>query len=860
MSTIPFGRDGAARNLAALVSAIAEVGEFGPGQQQSGSNGPEILFRCPLCSAAGHDSKARNMRVTRRLDGDDVPYVGCRQHDSAEDWGKLRRALVSAGVPERLLSAASGRLSAGKAVSSRARFPDRPDGLGETDPVPFEALDEWCERLSSRAGVRYRRYLQQRGLSADTIAEAQLGLGAFVWAKGKRPVPRITIPVFDAAGRCVNVQLARVGGGTGPKRLALPHPELLRVVDGEVTDKYQGYGAPARFYGLDLLAADSADEGEDAVWIVGGEWDRLLAVQNGLLAISPTSGEGTLPRRADAEYLEGRDVVIVMDCDEAGRRATAKFALACAEIGAADVQIVDLAPERADGYDLADWFADGGNAAALAKLAEPWDSDLAAESATSGSTIELADFSDHGIAAAVAARERAVLRYVTESGSWISWVASEGVWEKYPVNDAIAPTNAVREFAAEARDALKSRDDEYAEEAAKFLQNYKNTSRNGAAVRMLSNLWDMRVSLREIDARPDLLNVANGTLNLSTFDLVPAAPDDLLTKATRGAVLEEGDDGAGSVALWDKILRRSVPDLETRTALQHMTGVSLLDGNPLQAMVFLVGGTGTGKSVFQELLAYALGSYAGSFNLSMFRDNQDEKPRADLVRALTQRAIFASEASEQWRLHVDQIKRLTGEDSITARMPHSGEYVERIPAFTPWFRTNQPPHIETPDLALYRRLIVFPFDRPYLDAEGKGRELAAGKSGGFVQRYRDVVKDAVVTWAVEGLMEWSAAGGGEIEKSKEMLLAEAAFREALNDTQVFLAEETEPDGAGRVSFKELYDRYVDWAFNAGISGRDVLSKKSLGDRLSGLGYGIRKSNSVTYRTGLNFRSGTRTVQ
>ena len=848
----PIGRDKAARNLAEVISIMESSGNFGRPTSQSSAKGIETLFRCPLCEGEGHDTKGRNLRVARRLEGGETPYVGCRTHSGPEDWKRLKAALLESGVPARLI-ATGGNSGGYSRPEATGGFPERPEGLGEADPVDPEAIAEWAERLWSPTGARYLAYLRKRGLSDTTIVDAQLGVGAFAFGPDKKPQPRITIPIIGADGSIVNVRLSSIKAGV--KRLPLPHPEMLN----EEGDRFLTYGSPTRLYGVDRLAAQEEIEGSDNgdpvqyVFVVAGEWDMLLLRQYGFLAVTGTGGETTLPWKRDGALLRDRHVIVIYDCDDAGRKGARKFAQAATEEGALSVRVIDLDPTREDGYDVADFLLQKEDPAeeligmvAAAPLFEAIEPSVGEK--RRGPAWE---YSDLGVAEQVAFRDGGVLKFVSESRTWISWNEENGLWTKYGVQDDIAPQAAITEYVREAREELRGAEEDSPEEAwAKFIYQYLNSGKSFSAMRKLSNLWEMRVSINDIDAQPHLLNVRNGTLDLETGRLFDPAPEDFLTKRTNGAVLLDTSKVTEGELAWKKIIERTVPDPDTRLALQMISGISLLDGNPLQIMVFLLGVTGTGKSVFAELFAYAIGDYAGSFNLSMMRDNQDERPRADLVRALTQRVIFASEASEQWRLHSDQIKRLTGEDSIPARLPHSGEYIERVPAFIPWLRTNQAPRIESADLALYRRLMVFPFEQTYVRRKG---EEGSNVRGSFVVRTRDLVADAIVTWAIEGLLTWQDSGAGEVEKSHEMVRAEAAFRDALNDTQGFLSEETEPDGSGRVVFKELYDRYVNWAFDAGIATKDVLTKKGLGDRLTGLGYVTQKSNGVTYRIGLVFK-------
>jgi hypothetical protein len=58
-----------------------------------------------------------------------------------------------------------------------------------------------------------------------------------------------------------------------------------------------------------------------------------------------------------AGLLVGRLVSVIMDCDRAGRDAAQRITADLHAAGAV-ARVVDLAPGRADGYDLTDWLAD----------------------------------------------------------------------------------------------------------------------------------------------------------------------------------------------------------------------------------------------------------------------------------------------------------------------------------------------------------------------------------------------------------------------------------------------------------------------------------------------------------------------
>lgn len=795
------------------------------------------------------------LRIAKRLDGTPEPYIGCRQHESVEDWRRIVRALRDAGVPARLLSAKSGGTGhADGASSGRGGFPDRPDGLGEDDPVPDEEITAWEERLWGESGLRYRKYLRARGLSDETIKTARLGLGAFAWAPKKRPQPRIVIPVFDADGICVNARLVSIRKSDRVKRMPLPHPELLNA---EGT-KYQTYGAPVRLYGIDELAAST----KQPVYVFAGEFDRLLAKQAGLLALTATSGEKALPRKADAAYLAGRDVVVCYDCDKAGRTGAEKFARAAARDGAERVRIVDLDPERADGYDFADFITGAeNNGEGVADVLERFEALVSSAPAyepgadDDGGEAPPWERSDLGVADQVLYESKATLRYVPELAAWMGWDSEREVWQEYRKGDTAAPSRAIYKYCRRIRRELADAEEESAEEMwCKFVHDYLNTGRNIAAVRAMSMARQVRASINEIDARPELLNLANGTLNLETGELFDPAPDDLLTKRTNGAWLDTADPaqmngGNGPVrGEWARFMKRFIPDRGTREWLQCAVGYSLLDGNPRRLLIILKGPGGTGKTTFAEILQRVLGPYAGPINLSLFRDSQDERPRADLIAAMTRRIVFASETSAAWKLHVDQLKRLTGNETIAARLPHSPKLFERRPAFTPWVLTNDTPTVDGVDMPFFRRLVVVPFHVVIPEAE---------EGADYVNDVLAGIKDEVMTWAVEGLWKYLDAGNKLPPKSKPMMLEEMEVREQFNSLTVFLAQHTVQGAEHRVTSTELYGEYENYCSLSGVHDRDRFNKIDFGRKLAKLGpYVAGRSNGDRIWKGLKLQKKT----
>ncbi len=117
------------------------------------------------------------------------------------------------------------------------------------------------------------------------------------------------------------------------------------------------------------LYPDPATVPGDVLYVPEGEPDAATGSSLGLATVAVPGAAGWRSEWA-ARLAQGRRrVVVIADSDEAGRKAAEHVAGAIAE-HCPDVRVLDLAPERSDGFDLSDYAAEGHGAAELVKLAE----------------------------------------------------------------------------------------------------------------------------------------------------------------------------------------------------------------------------------------------------------------------------------------------------------------------------------------------------------------------------------------------------------------------------------------------------------------------------------------------------------
>ncbi len=241
--------------------------------------------------------------------------------DAATAAGRSRRSAIDLMVAHGLTTRRHG-VAPSRSLAPRRRTPRRVAPPARPSLAIAEStLRRWQITLAEDQTLLCR-LAGERGWTPETIIE--LGLGSHR--------QQITIPVRDQSARLTGVLFYRpwpqagqpkLRAAAGSRRQLLPHPGRER---------------------------------SPRVLLVEGEPDMIAARSHGLPAIAVP---GVASWRTEwRELLAGREVVIVMDADPPGRQAAQRIAGDLRE-GASPV-ILDLAPERTDGYDLTDWLREHG--------------------------------------------------------------------------------------------------------------------------------------------------------------------------------------------------------------------------------------------------------------------------------------------------------------------------------------------------------------------------------------------------------------------------------------------------------------------------------------------------------------------
>jgi putative DNA primase/helicase len=360
------------------------------------------------------------------------------------------------------------------------------------------------------------------------------------------------------------------------------------------------------------------------------------------------------------------------------------------------------------------------------------------------------------------------------------------------------------------------------------VRRCESASGVGGVLQIASALAQFTATVRDLDADPYLLNVANGTLDLRTMELREHDPGDRITKITAAAY----DPGANPDA-WDTFLGRVLPDEAVRAFLQRYTGLALA-GTVLEHLLAITTGIGrNGKSVFVNTVLAALGDYAASAEPDLFMHREGAHPTGEMdLRGV--RWVVVSESDKGRRLAEATVKRLTGGDRIKARRMRQ-DFVEFSASHTPVLVTNFLPTVSGDDPALWARLRVVPFDVVIPPTERDPR----------LTEKLSLSIDAVLTWAVRGWHEYQAGGLAEpdaIERATE------AYHVSSDAVGRFVEDCCLTGPNFYVSSGELWARWAQWAID---DGSVPIGKKAFGEALDQRGFSTGKgTRGVRLRRGI----------
>lgn len=348
-----------------------------------------------------------------------------------------------------------------------------------------------------------------------------------------------------------------------------------------------------------------------------------------------------------------------------------------------------------------------------------------------------ASLSDQWLADEVVSARSAEIRYSPEADRWFVWSGS--MWESDAVMQA---ENLINEelvkIAARigCMGATSGEKKHYAKEARQICSNGKA----GAVRAILQTRRAIAISLGAFDANPWELNTPAGLVDLTTGVLRPADPDAMTSKST--AVAPNDAEPTRWLAFLDEACGG---DAELVAYMGRWAGYCLTGSTREQALGFLLGRGGSGKSTYLNTLVNVLKDYAKVSALDTFTASKSDRHSTDIASLEGARLVASSENQTGKRWDEQRVKSLTGGERVTARLMRSDNHTYK-PTYKLFFAANVAPSIRAADDAMKRRLQFIPFS---IKPKVVDKELDVKL---------DAESGAILGWMIRGCLEWQRIG------------------------------------------------------------------------------------------------------
>jgi putative DNA primase/helicase len=396
-----------------------------------------------------------------------------------------------------------------------------------------------------------------------------------------------------------------------------------------------------------------------------------------------------------------------------------------------------------------------------------------------------------------------------------------------------------------ARDGENELQKEYERKRSECLQRLNQLRSN----RRAKNILEIAAKLfgiagDEWDANPMLLGAANGIIDLKTGELRAGHPLDYVR-----TIAPVTYDPMADAKRWQQFLCEIFDgDSELVAFMQRLLGYAITGLHSEHKLPILYGKGRNGKDTLLETVGYVLGKNAAPGSEDLLIDSGRQRAAGSasphIYDLMGKRLIWVSETRDKAQMNTNQVKRLTGGNTLKARPLH-GQFVEFGATHQLLLLTNHKPDVgsEAEDYAIWQRLLLIPFNLSFVDNPTRSNERQADPHLG------DKLKaDAagILNWLIQGCLLWQSAG---LEPPQSILAATDEYKQSQDLVGQFLDECTYTHENAQIPAGKLYQAYQQWCSDNGITR--VHSNRTFGERMRESFERVRTSRGNAYqRVGL----------
>ena len=351
----------------------------------------------------------------------------------------------------------------------------------------------------------------------------------------------------------------------------------------------------------------------------------------------------------------------------------------------------------------------------------------------------------------------------------------------------------------------------------KWCKTSESLTRINAAVELSKSMLPIAANSAKFDQQPFFLGCANGIVDLTTGNLLPGKPDQLISLSTN-IVYDLQAECPRWLSFIDEIFSS---DNDLINFIHLAVGYSLTADTREQCFFILHGRGANGKSTFLDILHELLGEYADITPSSTFIASRFDgsKIPSDIAALCKKRFVIASEIKERAYLNEERLKSLTGDEPIKARFLHK-DYFKFTPTFKIWLAVNHKPNISDTSDGFWRRMRLIPFERQF---------PPDARDDNLKEKLRKELP-GILNWSIEGCLAWQKEG---LKPPHKVLQASLDYRNESDILRQFISDMCIEGDGYKVGASQLFDAYKNWADK---NNELQLSQTKFGTKMSEAGF------------------------
>ena len=405
-----------------------------------------------------------------------------------------------------------------------------------------------------------------------------------------------------------------------------------------------------------------------------------------------------------------------------------------------------------------------------------------------GSTAQMPGLTDLGNAKRLSTKFGREIKYIPSWKKWLTWNGKRWEMDETGRTMRLAEETVADIFI----EASSQSDSNRAEKLFKHAVKSESAGSLHSMVSLASNELGMSVPIKKFDSDHWKLNVANGTIDLRTGQLLPFTRDDLITKICP----VEYDPNAKS-PVWDNFFHEILDGrLDLISFIYRYLGYSLTGSVREQKLLFCYGTGANGKSTFLNTIQRMLGTYSKQSAPELLLASKSGRHPTEVADLMGARMVVSTEIERGRSFAEASIKQMTGGDPLKARYMKQ-DFFEFLPTHKLWLAANHKPVIKGNDEGIWRRVFLVPFEINIPEAR-QDKDLESKLMGEL---------PGILNRVMAGCLDWQRNG---LNAPDTVLAATQEYREELDLMKPFFDDRCDIDQEHLINPKNLYNAYVDW--------------------------------------------------